>query len=125
MNKEIMMSKAEYLEFHRQFCEKMIEITKVKNSDYSGASPDPFANFMMVEHFKCVTAEQGFFTRMTDKMARIASFISQGSLQVKDESVQDSLHDLANYCALFSGFLESKKLYNLYLSRTAPAEDHK
>jgi hypothetical protein len=29
---------------------------------------------------------------------------------VADESLADTLHDLANYCALFSGYLESERL---------------
>lgn len=106
------MTKAEYLEFHRQFCDKMIEVTKAKNSDYTGVGDDPFKNFKHVESFGCCSAEQGFFTRMTDKMARISSFIQKGVLEVKDETVIDSLHDLANYAALFAGYIESKRLEN-------------
>lgn len=103
------MSKREYLEYHSKFCEKMIEITKIKNADYTGGSEDPFANFKTVENFGCVSTEQGFFTRMVDKFSRIASFIKLGVLMVKEESVQDSLLDLANYCALFSAYIESQK----------------
>lgn len=87
----------------------MYEITKAKNSDYTGDNTDPFKNFKQVESFGALTAEQGFFTRMTDKMARIASFIKQGTLQVKDESVEDTLLDLANYCLLMICYLQSKK----------------
>lgn len=87
----------------------MMSITAAKNNDYAGSGDDPFKNFRLVGAFGCVTPEQGFFTRMTDKMARISTFIQQGQLQVKDESVLDSLHDLANYCALFSGYLKSKQ----------------
>jgi hypothetical protein len=46
---------------------------------------------------------------MMDKISRIASFIKKGTLEVKDESVKDTLMDLANYCILFAGYLESKK----------------
>jgi hypothetical protein len=100
----------QYLDFHKEFCNNMIEVTKAKNADYAGAADDdPFANFRQVENFNVLTVEQGFFTRMTDKMSRIASFINKGTLEVKDESVTDTLHDLANYCALFAGYLDSKK----------------
>lgn len=87
----------------------MYEITKAKNSDYTGDSDDPFKNFTLVESFGCVTAEQGFFTRMTDKMARISSFIKQGTLIVKDETVEDTLLDLSNYCLILICYLRSKK----------------
>jgi len=32
------MTKDEYLKFHKEFCEKMVEITKVKNAVYGKRS---------------------------------------------------------------------------------------
>lgn len=102
------MTREEYLRFHKEACEKMQEITKAKNADYTGASSDPFANFSQVEILGICSAEQGFLTRMIDKMSRINSFVQQGTLQVKEESVEDTLLDLANYCLLFSGYIKGK-----------------
>jgi hypothetical protein len=108
-----MMTKTKYINFHEQFCEDMKEITQKKNADYTGGSDDPFANFRSISTRVQVPGVDvvalGFLTRMDDKMARLGSFISQGTLQVKDESVLDTLRDLANYSALFAGYLESKK----------------
>ncbi len=101
-------AKADYFAFHQEFCRRMIDITAAKNADYTGNSEDPFANFTLVETFGALTTEQGFFARMTDKFARVSSFIQNGELQVKNESVEDTLLDLANYCALFAGYLKSK-----------------
>lgn len=101
------MTKKEFLAFHRATCEHMIRVTEQKNSDYTGSNDDPFANFKLVEIFGVSTVSRGFFTRMTDKLARVASFIKQGTLQVKDETVEDTLIDLANYCILFAGYLRS------------------
>lgn len=103
------MDKKQYLEFHKKFCEQMVEVTQKKNSDYTGKTEDPFANFRIVESVGVCSAEVGFLTRMTDKLSRINSFVQKGELLVKDESVQDTLHDLANYCALMSGYIQSKK----------------
>lgn len=103
------MTKEEYFEFQAAIFEELKEITRKKNADYTGAGSDPFKNFKLVDKFGCVSTEQGFFTRMVDKMSRISSFIQKGELQVKDESVQDTLKDLSNYCILFLGYLESKK----------------
>jgi hypothetical protein len=103
------MNKAEYFEFHRQMCERMQAITKAKNEDYTGATDDPFANFSRVESLGVCSTEQGFLTRMTDKLCRLASFAKRGELSVKDESVTDTCLDLANYCVLLAGYLESKK----------------
>jgi hypothetical protein len=46
---------------------------------------------------------------MVDKLARINSFSQKGELQVKDESVEDTLLDLANYAILLAGYIRSKK----------------
>lgn len=105
------MTKEQYLRFHQETCERMVAITKAKNADYAGSGDDPFNNFRHVGHFinKESICEIGFFTRMTDKFARIGSFIDKGVLMVKDESIEDTLFDLANYCILFAGFLRDKK----------------
>ena len=103
----IKSQKQEYLEFHRQMCEKMYNITKAKNADYTGGSDSPFSNFEQTDGV--ASPEQGFYIRMNDKMKRIASYISSGKLHVKDESVEDTLLDLANYSILFMGYLKSKK----------------
>lgn len=106
------MTKQDYIEFNKTFCERMIEITKKKNADYSGAGADPFNNFRHVKNFIHLESVDlvavGFMTRMSDKFSRIGSFISNGTLQVEDESVQDTLLDLANYSALFAGYLKEK-----------------
>lgn len=116
------MNSKEYLEFHKKFCELMVAITEKKNHDYAGAGgrQDAFRNFKQIGHLIGGAGNQagtgpldvvavGFLTRMSDKFSRIGSFISKGELLVKDESVTDTLVDLANYCALFAGYLESQQ----------------
>jgi hypothetical protein len=46
---------------------------------------------------------------MSDKFARITTFVNKGVLKVKDESVEDTLLDLANYCILMAGYIKSKR----------------
>lgn len=103
-------SRAWYLQFHQELCQKMIEITAKKNADYTSGSEkdDAFANFRQVENMGTCSAEVGFLTRMTDKFSRINSFVKKGELQVKDEAVEDTLLDLANYCLLMLGYIKSK-----------------
>jgi hypothetical protein len=105
------MTKEQYLKFHKEACDKMIAVTKAKNADYTGGSGDPFSNFRQIAGLVQVPAviEIGFLTRMSDKMSRIGSFVTKGELQVRDESVEDTLIDLANYCILFAGFIRSQK----------------
>lgn len=103
------MNKAEYLAYHEDCCERLKSITKAKNADYTGDSEDPFANFRQVEVVGVCATETGFLTRMFDKFSRIRSFVQKGVLHVKDESIEDTLLDLANYCILMAGYIKSKK----------------
>lgn len=103
------MNKKQYMEFHEACCRKMVEITKKKNADYTGVGDDPFANFSRVESLGICTVIQGFLVRMTDKLCRIASFSAKGFLEVLDESVEDTLLDLANYCILLAGYIRQDR----------------
>jgi hypothetical protein len=87
----------------------MIEITKAKNADYTGEGDDPFANFSRVELLGITDVSRGFLVRMSDKFSRIISFVQKGFLLVKDETIEDTLLDMANYCILMSGFIVSEK----------------
>lgn len=104
------MNRAEYIKFHREKCDQMIAITAQKNADYTGGSGVDFA-FSNFEGVSAVGIDPlaGFLTRMWDKFARISTFVKKGVLQVKDESVSDTLLDLANYCILMAGYIESKR----------------
>lgn len=101
------MNKEQFYEFHASFTRNMLEVSRAKGADYTGSSQDPFANFKQVELLGICSTEQGFLARMTDKMSRVASLLNQEA-QVKDESIEDTLKDLANYAILLAGYLRSK-----------------
>jgi hypothetical protein len=103
------MTRDEFLTFQKETFDKLHTITKAKNADYTGDENNAFTNFERVEQLGITSVEQGFLVRMTDKMSRISTFVKQGHLQVKDESVKDTLFDLANYSILLAGYIESKK----------------
>jgi hypothetical protein len=103
------MTHEEYLKFHRECCDKMMDITARKNADYTANSEDPFFNFTRVEALGVASTEVGFLTRMTDKLARVSTFVAGNILKVTSESVEDTLLDLANYCILLAGYIRSKK----------------
>lgn len=104
------MNRDELLLFHNDCCEKMHAICQAKNADYAGGKgDDPFANFRRVEAMGIATTEQGFLTRMLDKLSRLSTFVQTGSFQVKDESVEDTLLDLANYCILMAAYRQSTR----------------
>ena len=120
------MTKNGYFEFAQDFFGQCLEISKKKNADYTGKNDDPFSNFQSVNTLG-ISTEHGFLTRMMDKMKRIASFVENGSLQVKDESVTDTLRDLANYSCLLAGYIksESEKLPNKVPDRKISEDDLK
>jgi len=106
------MTREELLAYHKQKCQDMNDTMKRKNNDYCSASSskeiDPFHNFRQIESLGLCSAEVGIVTRMLDKLARISSFIKNGELQVKDESVEDTLLDLANYSIILSAYIKDK-----------------
>lgn len=87
--------------FHGDLCNKALALMKKKNADYGG-EVDPFYNFQ-------THGVLGFLVRMHDKLCRLESFRRNGSLQVQDESVEDTLVDLINYAVLLAAFIRSKK----------------
>ncbi len=77
---------------------KMIQIYESKDADYS-SDGKPMGNLRTSEMFG-IPAYKGVLMRMGDKCQRVQSFIKQGILQVKEETVSDTLLDLANYAIL-------------------------
>jgi hypothetical protein len=106
------MNKEEYFKFHHECIAKMSQITAAKNKDYTGDSDNPFANFTKVEQLGICSTEQGFLTRITDKLSRIIAFQQTGKLAVLDESVEDTILDCCNYLILMAGYIKSKEYRN-------------
>lgn len=88
------------LKLHQELTKKAHELMVVKNHDYA-ASDDPFRNFRTF-------GELGILVRLSDKIARLHSFVENGTLAVKDESVLDTCLDIINYSVLFYGYREDK-----------------
>lgn len=83
---------------HKEILDMMHDIYLRKNADYG----DSFA-----EQFK----EYGFLSaliRMDDKMRRLKQ-LSKNEAQVKDEKIEDTLLDLANYSVMAIMELRKKK----------------
>jgi len=81
--------------FHKVLKE-LGDLHDAKQKDY-GTDQDPFANVRASERFG-IPAWIGAVVRGNDKMARLQTFIQKGSLQ--NESVEDSLRDLAVYAII-------------------------
>lgn len=87
MNKDLISSID--CEIFKSITERMLETYKKKNADY-GSSFDKSMN-----EFGLMSA----VVRMSDKMERLKSLVKKDA-KVKDESVEDTLLDLANYCIM-------------------------
>jgi hypothetical protein len=69
-----------------------------KNSDYS-SDTDPLSNLRRSETFS-IPAWKGVLVRMSDKWSRIEQLAGGKEAHVKDEALEDTLLDLANYALL-------------------------
>jgi hypothetical protein len=81
-------------------------IADSKNKDYAN-DDDALRNFKLVESMDLCSKEQGIIVRMCDKLYRISNLIKQDGC-VKDESIEDTLHDIINYSAILIASLRSK-----------------
>jgi len=86
-----------------ELLEKMSELHADKDHDYS--KDGHLANFYVSEDFG-IPAWKGCLIRLSDKFSRIKSLVKKGNNQVKDESLIDSLQDLAVYSLLTIILLE-------------------
>ena len=81
--------------FH-EILKELGELHDKKQEDY-GSDRDPFANVRSSEDFG-VPGWVGALVRGNDKVSRLKSFIRKGTL--RNESVEDSLRDLAVYAVI-------------------------
>lgn len=81
-----------------------VEISRAKNADYAELE-DAFANFRGTP--PGITPAQGILVRMNDKFKRVSNLLSRPAA-VKDESVADTLRDIANYSLILLLLLESE-----------------
>jgi hypothetical protein len=110
--KGLAVTREELIAYFEATTAAMLETVKRKNADYAGAKhgEDAFANFKAVEHLGLCSVETGMLTRMSDKLARLATYVATGQLVVKDESVKDTLLDLANYAILMAAYVGEKRV---------------
>ena len=79
--------------------QRMAAIFAAKNADYGAQDADPYYNFRKATQLG-IEPWRGALIRMADKWARIESFAQKGSLEVSDESFEDTCMDLAVYCLI-------------------------
>ncbi len=77
--------------------QRMADICRAKNHDYARPG-DFYSNFRSVEQLD-IPAWKGILVRMSDKWSRIVE-LSVKDAAVTDESIEDTLLDLANYALI-------------------------
>ena len=93
-------------EFYK-ILEELKELHDRKNSDY--ADTNPLGNLEMCE-LGGLPGWKGVIVRLTDKMARLLTFMKKEEYKVKDESVEDTFRDMAVYAIIgLILYRESKK----------------
>lgn len=80
------------IERHKALCDELNEIYIRKNADYGNSFGDMF------QELGILTA----ITRIGDKYNRIKTLAKKSEQEraVKDESIRDTLIDMANYCIM-------------------------
>ena len=105
------MTSEQLLALHDRLSAKAKAIMKDKNHDYTSGSADPFHNFRGSEYLG-VKPEKGILLRIQDKMMRLSTFINKGKLNVANESAEDAIIDIINYCILIKGLIEDTPVPN-------------
>lgn len=86
------------VQIHEKVCQELTETYKKKNSDYGNS-------------FENSLDKHGFIAgivRMDDKMSRLISLNSKNEQLVLDESLRDTLMDLANYAIMSVMWLDEQ-----------------
>lgn len=84
------VSDAVNIKLHTEICEELKDLYKRKNADYG----DSFHKTFIEEGMAMARI------RLTDKLERFKRLTKSGEQNVKDESIRDTLIDLANYAIM-------------------------
>ncbi len=85
---------------HKEICENLNNIYECKNHDYGDSFGDTYKKLGIISAI----------TRITDKQNRLISLCTktEEERKVKDESIKDTLLDMANYCIMTVIEMESE-----------------
>lgn len=86
----------------KMICDKMLATYEKKNHDYGDSFTQTLNKFGLIASG----------VRMHDKLERFISLTNKETSMVDDESLTDTLLDLANYAIMTAMYLDSKKAHN-------------
>lgn len=93
--------------FH-EIVKEMVELHDRKNRDYAGG--EYLSNFMMCEKHMGIPAWKGCIIRLSDKMSRLMNIARTEEIAVNDETMTDTLMDLAVYAIITRILYENFKV---------------
>ena len=96
-----------------EILETIKNLHDAKKHDYGNT--DIFANFRLSE-LAGIPAWQGSVVRMGDKYARISNFIKKNDFKFKEESIKDTLMDMAIY-SLITIVLYEEEMFNAHVKQ--------
>lgn len=77
-------------EKHKEICDTLNEIYIQKNKAYGNSFTDTFEKLGVISAV----------TRITDKYNRLVNLTTNPNVDIGDESIKDTLLDMANYCIM-------------------------
>lgn len=86
-------------ERHMQICKQLNETYIQKNKAYGNSFSDTYDKLGIISAV----------TRITDKYNRLVNLATHDDVDTGDESIKDTLLDMANYCIMTYMELESHK----------------
>ena len=87
------------IEHHKRICERLNKVYADKNHDYGNSFGATY------EKYGDISA----LVRISDKMNRIEQLVQTGEQKVKDEALEDSILDMANYLIMWAMELEEEE----------------
>lgn len=92
------------IKMYKSICEELNKTYEKKNHDYGNSFGDTFEKLGIISAV----------TRITDKYNRLVSLctLPEEERMVKDETISDTLLDMANYCIMTELELRKNKLNN-------------
>lgn len=75
---------------HMDICKKLNEIYEQKNRAYGNSFSDTYRELGIISAV----------TRISDKFGRLKNLAKNADIPVGDESISDTLLDMANYCIM-------------------------
>ena len=87
---------------HMEICKKLNAIYKKKNHDYGDSFSKSYGKYGNVMPI----------IRLEDKLNRFRNLVMNGNVEVKTESMEDTLLDLANYAIMTVIEIESRERNN-------------